>query len=73
VEGTLLGPSSLPLSDGHLLRHLAVAEGVRERQPPRAAGHQALGLRPLVPVRMAGTAAYHRRPFVHLLIIYGNL
>src|ERR1035438_4344639 len=44
VEGTRLGPGALPLSDGSLQRHLAVAEGVRERQPSRTADHQALGL-----------------------------
>ncbi len=33
--------------------------GVRKRQPPRTPGHQALGLRPCVPVRLAGAA---RRP-----------
>jgi hypothetical protein len=44
VEGTRLGPGPLPLSDGPLLRHLAMAAGIRERQPSRASGDQALGL-----------------------------
>jgi len=52
---TRLGPGPLPLSDGPLLRHVAVAAGIRERQPSRTSGRQALGLRPRVPVRMAST------------------
>ena len=55
-----LGPSPLSLPDGPLLRNLAVAAGVRERQPPRAAGHQALGIRPSLPFRMAAPAAHNR-------------
>ena len=60
VEGTRLGPDPLPLPDGSLLRHLAVAAGIRERQPPRASGHQALGIRPSLLIRMAHTAADER-------------
>ena len=60
VEGTLLGPGPLPLPDGPLLRHLAVDAGVRERQPSRASGHQALGVRPSLPVRVADTASHDR-------------
>jgi hypothetical protein len=60
VEGTRLGPSPLPLSDGLLLRYLPVAKGVREHKPTRAAGHQALGLRPSLPVRVADTPADER-------------
>ena len=67
VDGTGLGPGALPLPDGPLLRHMAVDARVREHQPSRAAGHQALGLRPRVPVRMASPAAHERRQLVYLL------
>jgi len=66
------GTSPLPLSDGPLLRHLALAAGIRERQPPRASGRQALSLRPSVPIRMAGAVAHKRRPLLYLLIAYGK-
>jgi len=69
VDGTFVGPSALPLPDGPLLRHVAVDAGVRERPPSRAPGYQALGLRPSLFIRMAGTAASERRPLVHLLRI----
>jgi len=67
MEGTLLGPGALPLPDGPLLRHVVVATGIRERQPPRPSGNQALGLRSSVPVRLAGAIAHHRRQVVYLL------
>jgi len=46
MERTRLGPGALSLPDGPLLRHLAVATGIRQRQPPGATGHQTLGVRP---------------------------
>src|SRR5208282_329061 len=58
--------------DGPLLRHLAVAAGIRERQPPRTPGGQDLGLRPSLPVRLASAAPHNRRPLLYLLITYGN-
>ncbi len=50
MEGTLLGSRALPLPDGPLIRHLVVDARVRERQSPRVAGHQTLGLRSRLPV-----------------------
>ncbi|SPE29612.1 hypothetical protein SBA6_1130034 [Candidatus Sulfopaludibacter sp. SbA6] len=46
---------------------MAMAKGARERQPSRAPGHQALGLRPSLPVRMADPPTNQRRPFLYLL------
>ena len=71
MEGTCLGSAALPLPDGPLLRHVAVAAGIRERQPSRNPGCQGLGLRPSVPFRMAGAATYERRQLVHLLKFAG--
>jgi len=72
MDGTRLGSGPLPLPDGPLLCHLAVVAGVRQHQPPRAADHQALGLRPRVPFRMAAAAANERRQLVYLLKLTGG-
>src|ERR1035437_8030372 len=67
MERTRLGPDALPLPDGPLLRHVAVDARVRQRQPSRAPGYQALGLRPYLSFRMAGPAEDLRREVESLL------
>jgi len=67
VEGTLLGPSPQPLFDGPVLRDVAVAPRIRERQSSRPSGDQAMGLRPCLPLRVARPPADVRRPLIYLL------
>jgi hypothetical protein len=67
VEGTRLGPGPLPLPDGPVLHHVALAPEIRERQPPWAPSHQVLGLRSRLFVRMANTPAHQRGLLLYLL------